>query len=157
MANSVREHSPGVWVLDFPVKEDVVVEKSRPLVPPMVEASKSGPLVIVACIPADQRMVDPSVSAFWLEAMTTGGVKVNGLCVITKSLAVKTVVAGFAIAMKFREKPIHAKTFLTLAEGVAWAQTVTEPGAVAAPPVAQAAAPAPAAEAPPPRGTKARW
>lgn len=136
-ANTVSEEVPGVWVIDFPSKEDVVAERCGHLVPPLVEASKRGPLVLVAAVPADLRMVESKMSLFWLQAMISGGVNVNGIAVVTKSLAVRSVVTAFGMTMKLRKFPIHAMTFKTREEAVAWARSVVEPRRSEAAPAAR--------------------
>jgi hypothetical protein len=123
----VREDSPGVWIIDFPLREDVVAARCGPALPPLTEASRAGPLILIAQLPADVRFIEPAMSLFWLEAMTQGGLRVTGIGVVTKSMAVRTVVSAFGMAMKLRERPILARTFLTPPEAVEWARTVAVP------------------------------
>lgn len=119
--NTLKKAAPGVWVITFPTKEDVTAAASEPLVPPLVEASKEGPIVLIATPPPDLRFVEPSMSAFWLEAMSRRGVRVRGIGVVTRSFAVRSVVIAFGLAMKVGGKPIAADTFPTEQEAVNWA------------------------------------
>ena len=122
--NTVREATPGVWLLEFEKKEDITVELSKPLLPPMVAACTRGEIVLLAKVPADLRMVEPAISVFWLEAMTRGGLKTKAVGVVTKSLAVKTVVAALGLALKVSGKPLLTKTFNTLDDALAWSKTL---------------------------------
>lgn len=115
---------PGIWLLEFEKREDITVEQSRPLLPPMVEACKRGDIVLLAKVPADLRMVEPAISVFWLEAMTRGGLKTRAVGVVTKSLAVKTVVAALGLALQVSGKQLLTKTFVTLEDAVAWGKSV---------------------------------
>jgi hypothetical protein len=122
--NTLRQAGPGVWVITFPTREDVTAKASEPLVPPLIEASKAGPIVLVAIPPADLRIVEPSMSAFWLEAMTRRGVQVRAIGVVTRSFAVRSVVIAFGLAMKMAGKPFAADTFASEDAAVAWASTL---------------------------------
>jgi hypothetical protein len=90
----------------------------------MIEASKKGEIVLLAKVPKELRVVDPMISVFWLEAMTKGGVKTRGIGVVTKSLAVKTVLSGLGLALKLRERPLPTKAFETLEAALAWAKAL---------------------------------
>ena len=122
--NTVREVAYGIWLITFPTKEEVVASACGHLVPPLIDASKKGRLVVIANVPPDLRLIEPSVSAFWLDAMTKRGVLARAVAVVTKSLAVKTVVGAFGIAMKISNKPIEARTFPTEGEAIVWAHTL---------------------------------
>jgi hypothetical protein len=119
-----------VWFIDFPTKEDVTGERCRPLVPALLEASRHGPLIIVATVPPELRFVEPSMPTFWLEVMTQGGLRVSGIGVVTRSLAVRTVVNAFGLAMKLREQPILSRTFPVVRDAVNWARSVVLPRSV---------------------------
>lgn len=125
--NRAEAHAPGLWLLRFASVASTVAEHCGPLVPPLVEASKQGPLVVIALVPPELRMVDPSMAPFWLDVFVNHGVRVDAIGVVTSSLAVKVVVSAFHTMMKLRERPILAKTFKTEAEAVAWGATVVAP------------------------------
>jgi hypothetical protein len=127
MPNTTREDSPGVWVVDFPTREDVVADRCAHLLPPMIAASASGPIIMIALLPPDVRFVDPRMPVFWLEAVINKGLKVHGIAVVTRSRAVSSVVHAFALAMKLREHPILARTFDAPADAVAWSRSVAPP------------------------------
>lgn len=127
MPNTVHEDSPGIWVLDFPTKEDVVAERCVHLLPPMVEGSAHGPIMLVALLPPDVRFVDPRMPVFWLEAVLNKGLQLHGIAIVSKSRAVSMVVQAFAMAMKLRERPILAKTFETSGDAIAWSRSVVPP------------------------------
>lgn len=125
--NRAEEHAPGLWLLRFASVASTVAEHCGPLVPPLVNASKRGPLVVIALVPPELRMVDPSMAPFWLDVFVNRGVRVDAIGVVTSSLAVKVVVSAFHTMMKLREKPIQAKTFKTEAEAVAWGALLVVP------------------------------
>jgi hypothetical protein len=127
MANTVHEVVPGVWLLLFPVPEDMIGAKCEHLVPPLIEASKAGRLVVLAQPSPQQRSVDMSMPTFWLNAFTRRGVRVSAIGVVSHSSAVKVAVKGFHLAMKTVGAPIEAQIFETSEAAIAWAKTVVEP------------------------------
>ena len=129
MANTVKEVMPGVWMLHFPIPEEMIGSMCEHLVPPLIEASKAGRLVVLAHPSPRVRMVDMSMPTFWLNAFTRRGARVSGIGVITTSPAVKVAVKGFHLAMKAVGVPIDALIFETPEEAIAWAKKVVEPRA----------------------------
>jgi hypothetical protein len=125
--NTVEEVSAGVWVLRFPTKEHMVGSRCQHLLPPLTAASKLGPLVLMALPPDNLRLIDPGLPAFWLDAVTTKKVAISAACIITNSAAVRTVMNGFAMAMKLMSKSIQMATPATLDEAIRWGRSVATP------------------------------
>lgn len=93
----------------------------------MAQASLDGPIVMMAKAPPELRLVDPSMPTFWLRALTTGGIKVNGIAVVTNSAAVRTVVKGVGIALGLTATPIVTATPATVQQAIAWGISVAAP------------------------------
>ena len=77
--NTVTEVAPGIWLIDVPTPEDAMASRCGHLVPPLVEASKHGRLVVVARLHPQQRSVDIGMPTFWLDAFTRKGAKVSAI------------------------------------------------------------------------------
>jgi hypothetical protein len=119
--STVSQISEGVWLVKFPTKEDVVAERCAHLLPPLIEASKAGPIVLLAVPPPDLRMVQTSMSTFWLDAFTTKGVNVCGVGIVTHSSAVRVVLRGIGLALSLRNKPIATQAHDTVDSASNWA------------------------------------
>lgn len=119
--NSVEETSPGVWVVHFATRDTVTREGSQPLLGPLIAASKTGPILLLADLPADVTLIPPTMVTLWLEAMLSGGLRVGAIGVVTKSRAVRAVASAFQAAMRVRERPIAAEVRPTLDELKVWA------------------------------------
>lgn len=120
MAESAEKVADGVWLVRFPTVADVTVEYSKPIVPILAEACRVAPIVLLAHLPPDLRLVPAGMAPFWLNAFLLGGVRVKGIGVTSTSRAVKVVLAGVEAAMKVRGQPIPAQAFATLEELIAW-------------------------------------
>lgn len=127
MDSTVSEVAVGVWLIDFPTAADVVGERCGHLVPPLAKASLDGPIVMMAKAPPDLRLVDPSMTTFWLRALTSGGVKVSGIAVVTQSAAVRAVVKGVGLALGLRANPIVTATPRSVQEAIEWGSSVATP------------------------------
>lgn len=123
MAEGVKKVAEGVWQVHFPTVADVTVEYSKPMVPVLADACRAGPIVLLAHLPPDLRLVPAGMAPFWLNAFLLGGVRVRGIGVTSTSRAVKVVLAGVEAAMKVRGQPIPAKAFPTLDELIAWGKS----------------------------------
>jgi hypothetical protein len=120
VSERVKKVAEGVWLVHFPTVPDVTVEFSKPVVPVLAEACRSGPIVLLAHLPPDLRLVPAGMAPFWLNAFLLGGVRVKGIGVSSTSRAVKVVLAGVEAAMKVRGQPIPAQALPTLEELLAW-------------------------------------
>lgn len=117
--NTVEEVAPGIMLVRYAV---ITAEASEVLLAPLVKASQSGPMVLLATVPPGTNLIPAGVVPFWLNAMLLKGVRVRAIGVATTSRAVKVVLSGFQAAMKLRANPIAAVTLATEAEVVAWAK-----------------------------------
>jgi hypothetical protein len=120
MHERVEKMADGLWLVRFPTVADVTVEYSAPMVPVLVEACRVAPIVLMAHLPPDLRLVPPTMAPFWLNAFLLKGVRVKGIGVTSTSRAVKVVLTGVEAAMKVRGQPIPAQAFPTLEELIAW-------------------------------------
>ncbi len=112
--------SDGVWLVRFPTVADVTAEYSQPMVATLIEACRAGPIVLLAHLPAELRLVPAGMAPFWLNAFLLKGVRVKAIGITSTSRAVKVVLKGVEGAMKLRGQPIPAETFASLEELVAW-------------------------------------
>lgn len=122
--NIVKEVAAGLWLVRFASPDTMDSDACAHLVPPLIHASKAGPLVVLATMPPGVRTIPASLVTFWLNAMAGGGIRVKGIAVVTTGLAVRAVVNGFGLAMKIREHPILAFTFPTEEQALAWGRSV---------------------------------
>lgn len=122
MKNSLECVQPGIWVVHFAGAETLNREHSEYLLPPLVEACKQQPIILLAALPPNITLIPASLTGFWLDAMLLRGLRVSAIGVATRSRAVRAVVSAFQAAMRLRERPIHAETRPTIEEVIEWAK-----------------------------------
>ncbi len=120
--NTVFEAHPGVWVVRF-VPGKITGPECEHLLPPLLEASKTAPIILIASLPQGTTLIPAGLAPFWLNAMLLKGLRVRDIGVVTTSRAVRVVVLGFQSAMKLRAQPLGVETRATEDEIVAWAKT----------------------------------
>ncbi len=113
----------GVWRLAYPTPETMNGAASEGVLRPLVEASRAGPLVIIAVLPPEVRLVPPGLVSFWLTHFTRGGIHLAAAAVVSRSLAVKVALSGFGSAMSLSQRPVQFGTFPSFEEALAWAHT----------------------------------
>lgn len=120
--NSVEEVLPNVWLLRFPTVELVRAAHCTHLIPPLIEASKQGPIVLLAEPPADLKLVHGDMIPYWIEAFTKRGLAVRAIGVVTTRSAVRVVLNGLALALRLTGTDVKTMTKPTLAEVIDWAK-----------------------------------
>lgn len=127
MRNTIEETSPGVWLVRFADKSTVDAPFCEHLIPPLIEAARSGSLVLLACPPADLRLVPQSMVQFWLDAFTKRGARVHAIGLVTESMAVRGVLKGAALFLAAVRMPIRADSFATEEEARRWSLQHAQP------------------------------
>ena len=122
--NTISEVAPGVWLAHFPDPDLVNAAFCEPLVPPLIEGSRIGPVVLLADLPDEVKLVHPNMVPYWLNVFLTRGVGVRAIGVVTRHRGVKMVLNGLQLAMKMRGHEIAVATKATRDELFAWAVTV---------------------------------
>lgn len=121
--NTVFEAHPNVWVVRF-LPGKITGPECEHLLPPLLEASKKAPIILIASLPLGTTLIPAGLAPFWLNAMLLKGLRVRDIGVVTTSRAVRVVVMGFQSAMRLSAKPIGAETRPTEDEIVAWAKSL---------------------------------
>jgi len=123
-ANTITEVVPGVWLAHFPDADLVNAAFCEPLVPPLVEGSRMGPVVLLADLPDEVRLVHPNMVPYWLNVFFKRGVAVRAIGVVTRHRGVKMILNGLQLAMKMKGHELPVATRTSREELLAWAATV---------------------------------
>ncbi|PZR12784.1 MAG: hypothetical protein DI536_14550 [Archangium gephyra] len=62
--NTVLEVHPGIWVVRF-VAGKITAPECEHLLPPLLEASKTAPIILIASLPAGTTMIPAGLAPFW--------------------------------------------------------------------------------------------
>lgn len=115
-----KEVEDRIVVVYFARPEDVVVAKSAALIPPLVDASKKGNVVLLADAPAELRLVEPSMISFWLTTLARADIRVSHLGVVTRSRAVRVAVSALRAALNIKSRSLEIATFDDLQQALVW-------------------------------------
>lgn len=118
----VEDHGGGVFLVVFPAVEDVTAAKSIPIVATLAEASKQGPIALLAATPPDIRLVEPSMISYWLQAINSGQVRAECIGVVSKAIAVRIALKALQSALKVYGKDTLIATHPSIEVALAWAR-----------------------------------
>lgn len=127
--NTVNEEAPGVFLVRFPTVDHVVAKACTHLIAPLAEGAKRGRIVLLADPPAELRFVEPSMSTFWLEAFTRGGVNVAGIGIVTKSTAVRVVLSAIGTALRLKNIEVATRACDSVEIAIDWGRRIAPPRA----------------------------
>ncbi len=122
-AITLEEAVPGAWLVNFPDADLVNALFCSHLIAPLVEASKTQPIVLLADLPNEVKLVHPNMVPFWLDAFSKRGLAVRAIGVVTPHRGVKIVLNGVQLALRILNREIAVATKPTRAELIDWAKT----------------------------------
>ncbi len=121
MNNTIEQAAPGIWLITFDSPELMDAANSKHLVPPLIEGSKEGPIVLLGALPSNPKIIAPSLVPFWLDAFVLKGIKVRAIGLATTSTSMRVMLNGVELAMRIQNRPIKTVTKPTVHELLTWA------------------------------------
>jgi hypothetical protein len=113
------EHN--IFRTDFRSAEDNTCEAVLDLFPPLIEASRAGPLILIPVFPSETRFIDPRQSGLWIDLISKGKLRLSLAAIVTQSAAVRSVGNGFAMALRIlTNQPFDLTAKKTFEEAMAW-------------------------------------
>jgi hypothetical protein len=120
-ASWVTHVERNIFRTDFRSAEDNTFEAVMALFPPLIEASKVGPLVLIPVFPPEIRFIDPRQPGLWIDLISKGKLKLSLAALVTQSAAVRSMGNGFAMALRIlTNQPFDLTAKKTFEEAMAW-------------------------------------
>ena len=109
-----------LWLVQYRNSADLHPSRQVALVSQIFERKR--PAAIVFEVGATVRLVDLSVSTYWLSVVELPSSPIQAIAVASLSPTVRIAASAFGVALNIRRIPLHARVFTLRDEAVQWAR-----------------------------------